>query len=56
MSRKITEVVLLKSGIPLSTIKEMTEKEVNEYLSILGVMNELEKEEAEAKILEAKMR
>lgn len=36
---------MIKNGIPLSTIKEMTEKEVMEYMVILGIMNEIEVEQ-----------
>jgi len=47
ISRKVIEVMLMKSGISLSTIKEMTEKEVLEYTAILGIMSELEVEKME---------
>ncbi len=48
LSRKISEVFLMKNGIQLSSIKEMTEKEVMEYLLILGVFNEIEAEKLDA--------
>jgi hypothetical protein len=47
ISRKIIEVILMKSGISLSTIKEMSEIEVMEYTTILGAMNEIEVEKME---------
>ncbi len=37
----------MKNGIPLSTIKEMTEYEVLEYITIIGTMNEIEMERME---------
>ena len=37
----------MKNGILLSSIKEMTEQEVIEYLTIIGTMNEIETEKME---------
>jgi len=44
------EVYLLRKGISLESIKQMSEKEVFEYLEILHVFDELESENLNEKI------
>ena len=43
------EVVLLRHGISLDSIKSMDEIEVNEYLTILGIFDEMEQQQMSQK-------
>ena len=38
------EIYLLRKGISLDNIRSMSEEEVQEYFTILGVIDELEEE------------
>jgi hypothetical protein len=45
LSRRIIEVYMLRKGLSLASIKDMSEVEVSEYLAILNMFDELEQEQ-----------
>jgi hypothetical protein len=49
VSRKIIDAYLLKHGVSMESIKQMSDREVGEYLSIFNVLDEMESEQMQVK-------
>ena len=47
--RRASEVYVLKHGINLESIKQMSEDEMMEYIIILGAFDEVERDRMESK-------
>jgi hypothetical protein len=47
--RRASEVYVLKHGVTLDSIKQMSEDEMMEYIIILGAFDEIEKDHMEKK-------
>ena len=48
ISRKLVEIMLMKHGISYDSIKQMTEHEVMEYMTIIQEIDRIEAEKMES--------